>query len=119
MGAADPEPYVPEPVFYGFTEDEVAKIVFAREDATRKHSARYRVKDFVLVSQYVQMSFQQWLDLDELSRSAIVLEVEAVANERRRQSDDEKRRMDMEIANAKAKMKMPFETGSTIQKFLR
>ena len=67
--------------------------MWARDDAAKKVSAKYEIANWVSINQFVTLDWDTWLNLNDIQRRALALEVEELA----RNATDSKREQEVKL----------------------
>ncbi len=102
----------------GKTSEDIAQEFWARDDKARALAQKYEIDSWVAINQVVTISWETWLNLDNLLKRAIALEVENVVRERQSAQSDQQRKIDRVMAEQSAGLRFPNPIKSSIQDIL-
>jgi hypothetical protein len=101
-----------------YTEDEFKALVYKQEDIARHVGNKFGVSSWISVNQYVTISFDEWLKLEDVIKKAICLEVESMSRERQKSHQDQEKKLEKLMAEQSSTLKFPSQTSSSINRFL-
>jgi hypothetical protein len=100
------------------SEKQFANFIYARDDAAKTLAKKYEIGAWVSINQFVSISWDTWLELTDLTRRAIALEVEEIARQRNNSHKQQEEKLERLMAEESSKLKFPNQVGSTINRFL-
>jgi len=101
-----------------YTEEEFKALVYKQEDIARYVGAKFGVSSWISVNQYVSISFDEWLKLEDVIKKAICLEVESMSRERQKSHQEQEKKLERLMAEQSSTLKFPSQTSSNINRFL-
>jgi len=100
------------------TDQDIANLVWQRDDAAKKLSQKLGIDVWVSVNQYVTISWETWHDLDDLTKRAIGLEIEALAQDKQKAVREQESKLENLITKDSLALKFPNQTNSSIGRFM-
>jgi hypothetical protein len=92
--------------------------VYGQEDAAKNIGNKYEINNWVSVNQYVTISLDEWLKLNDLVKKAICMEVESISRARSHSTKEQEHKLEQLMAEQNSALKFPSQTGSSINRFL-
>jgi hypothetical protein len=103
-------------VLYYATEEEILRFIRAKEQAVEERIRQNHLEALFLVNSFVKVSLTEWMELDDISRAAMIKLAEAKSRNLESNSKAQTDKLEKFFAESRSKLSMPFETHSVINR---
>jgi hypothetical protein len=94
-------------------------MVWHRDELAKKRAKRLGIDAWVSICQYVSISWETWISLDELTKRAIGLEVEELSKVRQQSVREQESKLENLLTKESMSLKFPTSVNSSIGHLMR